>query len=87
MLSEKFMTATNAAKQLKLTSGHIRQLCIDGKFPGAEKMGKTSIIQREAVDNYHPTEKGFAVVWKKRQAEKATLDSQIQQAIEVAKTR
>ena len=81
MISEKYMTATEAAKKLGLTTGHIRQLCIDGKFPDAEKMGKTWIVPKESVDNYVPPPKGFAAVWKKRRDKEAALQTDIKQAI------
>jgi excisionase family DNA binding protein len=87
MISEKYITVTDAAKQLNLTSGHVRQLCIDGKFPEAEKMGKTWIIPREAVEKYQPEEKGFAAVWKKKHAREAAQQAELQQAIDAAKRK
>ena len=68
---EGFKTVNEAAKMLNRSTGHVRQLCIDGKLEGAQKMGNQWVIPEKSIGGYEPGEKGFAVVWKQRRARKA----------------
>ncbi len=70
---EEFVTVTEASKIKKLSTGHIRQLCIDGKLLGVQKMGKMWIIPRKSLEEYEPGLKGFAVYWGHKRSEKEAL--------------
>ena len=63
---EGFMTVKEAAELKHLSTGHIRQLCIDNKLKGAHKMGNQWIIPEKTIREYEPDPKGFAVVWERR---------------------
>jgi excisionase family DNA binding protein len=87
MTQKQLMSVTEAAEALQLGRSQILRLCKQSRFLGAEKVGKTWVIPGEAVEKYQPSEKGFAVVWKKRQAEQAAQQAELQQAIEAAKRK
>jgi hypothetical protein len=58
-LSNEYLTVTQAAKELKKTTGWIRNLCIKGILEGAEKLDVSNwLIPRESVLNYKPMKRG-----------------------------
>ena len=71
---EDFVTVSQAAKIRQLSTGHIRQLCIEGKLLGAQKLGNQWVIPKKSILDYEPGLKGFAVYWEHQRAtEKAIL--------------
>ena len=63
-----YMTVKEASERLSRTTGHIRQLCIDGQLHGVQKVGNTWIIPCESVESYKPGPQGFEAVWQRRRA-------------------
>ncbi len=57
-LMENYVDQLTAAKMLKVSQGRISQLCTNGKFNGAAKIGWSWIIPRESVLNYKPNKRG-----------------------------
>lgn len=55
---EAYVSVTEAAEMLNLKRNRIGVLCREGRFPGAEKVGTTWIIPREAVLNHQPLPPG-----------------------------
>jgi len=82
---ENFMTVKDAAAFLGLSTGRIRQLCIKGEIPKAQKIGNTWVIPRASVEAYEPGPQGFAAVWERRKAERAALREEVEAAISAAK--
>ena len=70
---ENFMTVKDAAAFLGLSTGRIRQLCIKGEIPKAQKVGNTWVIPRASVEAYEPGPQGFAAVWERRHAAPTAL--------------
>ena len=58
-IGNDYLTVTQAAKELKKTTGWIRLLCINGVLKGAEKVDVSNwLIPRESVLNYKPNKRG-----------------------------
>ena len=51
---EKLYSTAEAAKTLGISSRRVAVLCTDGRFPGAQKIGKTWVIPESAIKNYVP---------------------------------
>ena len=81
---EGFMTVKEAANLIGRSTGHLRQLCITGQMPGAQKVGNTWVIPRSSVETYKPGPQGFAAVWEQRRAEKAAKRADDAALIEAA---
>lgn len=81
---ENLMTVKDAAAFLKLSAGRIRQLCIKGELPGAQKVGNTWVIPRTSIEAYEPGPQGFAAVWDRRKAEDAALREEVAAAVSKA---
>lgn len=77
---EDFVTVTEASKIKKLSTGHIRQLCIDGKLSGVRKIGKMWIIPRKSLDEYEPGLKGFSIYWVRKHAEDEIIRKLVNEA-------
>ena len=68
IMLDGYMTVKEAVPKMGLTEGRIRQLCINGGIPGAQKVGNTWVIPRASVESYKPGPQGFAAVWARRKA-------------------
>lgn len=55
---EEFVSASEAANIMGLDRSRIGVLCREGRFVGAQKVGNTWIIPREAVLNHKPLPPG-----------------------------
>ena len=55
---EKLYSTTEAAEALNISTRRIAVLCTDGRFPGAQKIGKTWAIPESAIKSYVPGERG-----------------------------
>ena len=77
---EEFMTVTQAAEMKQLSTGHVRQLCIDGKLSGATKMGNQRIIPKKSVMEYEAGLQGFAAFWAHKKAEEEALMMKVKDA-------
>lgn len=51
-IHDNFVSATEAARMLNITPVRIGFLCRQGRFKGAEKIGLSWVIPREAVINH-----------------------------------
>lgn len=81
---EGFVTVSEAAKLKNLSSGHIRQLCIDGKLEGVQKLGRNWAIPVASLDKYTPGLKGYAAYWEHKNAEKRAEDKALEITIQKA---
>lgn len=55
---EKLYSTTEAAEVLGISSRRVAVLCTGGRFPGAQKIGKTWAIPESAIQNYTPSPPG-----------------------------
>ena len=69
----RYMDGPEAAKTLGISTARIRQLCLDGRFEGALKIGRSWIIPREAVLNHKPLPPGVKPRAERLREERATL--------------
>ena len=51
-LNAVYMDAPEAAKRLKIGNARIRQLCLEGRFEGAVKTGRSWLIPRASVEGH-----------------------------------
>lgn len=51
-IDKNYVDSVEAGRLLNITDARIRRLCLDGRFEGALKTGKSWIIPRESVDNF-----------------------------------
>ena len=68
MLTENYVTTTEAAEIMGKGSNLVAKLCQAGRLPGAEKLANTWLIPRDSVLNYQPSKRG-AKTKKQRLAE------------------
>lgn len=58
-LEREYVDGPQAAKILRVSTTRIRQLCLQGRFKGALKVGSSAwLIPREAVQNHTPLRRG-----------------------------
>jgi hypothetical protein len=82
-ISSEYLTVTQAAKELKKTTGWIRNLCIKGILEGAEKLDVSNwLIPRESVLSYKPMKRG---VKPGTQSKKAKLAAEREEILRQAK--
>ena len=55
---EKLYSTTEAAKVLGISSRRVAVLCTGGRFPGAQKIGKTWTIPESSIQSYTPVQPG-----------------------------
>lgn len=55
---EKLYSTTEAAEVLGISARRVSVLCVEGRFPGAQKIGKTWAIPESAIQNYTPRASG-----------------------------
>lgn len=56
-INRNYVDSIEAGRLLDITDSRIRRLCLDGRFEGALKTGKSWIIPRKSVENFirrHP---------------------------------
>ena len=57
-LKEDYVDQVTVAQMLKVTQGRISQLCSEGRFEGATKIGWSWIIPKIAVENFKRYKRG-----------------------------
>ena len=57
-IRREYVTALEAAQLIGVNDSRIRQICIEGKFEGAFKLGETWLIPRKSVLRYMPGRRG-----------------------------
>ncbi len=77
---EDYVDQVTAAKMLKITQGRISQLCIQGRFQGAMKIGWSWIIPKVAIENFKPRRRGPRPKSTQNEADRDFLTSAINQA-------
>ncbi len=77
---EDFVTISQAAKIKRLSTGHIRRLCIDGKLQGAMKLGCQWIIPKKVLMEYKPGARGFELYWEKQRTNQKAFNEKCQEA-------
>lgn len=55
---EKLYSTAEAAEVLGISSRRVAVLCTGGRFPGAQKIGKTWAIPESAIQGYTPGQPG-----------------------------
>ena len=55
---EDYVDQVTAGKLLNVTQGRISQLCSQGRFQGAMKIGWSWIIPKETIENFQPLRRG-----------------------------
>ena len=58
VIKEEYVDQRTAAQMLNVSQARISQLCPQGRFPGAVKIGWSWIIPKEAVKNFKPSSRG-----------------------------
>lgn len=53
-----YVDQVTAAKMLNISQSRISQLCTEGRFQGASKIGWSWIIPKVAVENFQPKKRG-----------------------------
>lgn len=79
-IGSEYVSVSEAAELLDLKRNRIGVLCREGRFPGAEKVGNTWIIPREAVLNHKPLPPGVKPRKEKLAAEREEIQNAIAQA-------
>jgi len=57
----EMITTTEAAAIIGCRPASVKNLCLRGKIPGAEKRGRDWFIPRASAEEYTPGPQGFAV--------------------------
>lgn len=57
----EMITTTEAAAIIGCRPASVKNLCLRGKLPGAEKRGRDWFIPRASAESYTPGPQGFAV--------------------------
>ena len=55
---KNYVDQVTAAKMLNISQSRISQLCTEGRFQGASKIGWSWIIPKVAVENFKPQKRG-----------------------------
>ena len=79
-LKEQLISAPDAGKILGLTAVRVGVLCRQGRFNGAEKIGRNWVIPREAVENFKRLPPGVKSKTKQQQKEDKALIAQALEA-------
>ena len=53
-----YIDQVTAAKMLNISQSRISQLCTEGRFKGAAKIGWSWVIPKVAVENFKPHKRG-----------------------------
>lgn len=57
-IMKDYVDQVTAAKMLNISQSRISQLCTEGRFQGASKIGWSWIIPKVAVENFQPHKRG-----------------------------
>ena len=57
-ITKDYIDQVTAAKMLNISQSRISQLCTEGRFKGASKIGWSWIIPKVAVENFKPLKRG-----------------------------
>ena len=72
-ISDKYMSAHDAALALNIDRSYILTLCRKGRFAGAEKLGNYWVIPRAAVENFKRLPPGVKSKSKQQQQDDKEL--------------
>ena len=72
-ISEEYVDQITAARMLDISQGRISQLCSQGRFEGATKIGWSWIIPKIAVEKFTPLKRGPKPQTSKRNEDKALV--------------
>ena len=79
-IHDDFVSAAEAARMLNITSVRIGFLCRKGRFKGAEKIGSSWVIPREAVVNHKRLPPGSKPKTPKRNSDELIIKTTLEQA-------
>ena len=57
-IDRDYIDSIEAARLLDVTDSRVRRLCLDGRFQGAIKAGKSWLIPKVTVENFKPQRRG-----------------------------
>lgn len=57
-IMKDYVDQVTAAKMLNISQSRVSQLCTEGRFQGASKIGWSWIIPKVAVENFQPKKRG-----------------------------
>ena len=77
---EDYVDQVTAGKILNVSQGRISQLCSQGRFQGAMKIGWSWIIPKEAVENFRRLKRGPRHKTPQNEIDKEFLTKVINQA-------
>ena len=77
---EEYVTAVEAAQIMGITRNRVGRLCLDGRFDGAFKFGRSWMIPRVAVLNHKPLPPGVKPKTPGRTDDAALLSSALDEA-------
>lgn len=79
-LDRDYVDAPEAARLLNIGNARIRQLCLEGRFEGALKTGKSWLIPRTAVKNHTRLPSGPKPKTAKRADDAALIEAALKEA-------
>ena len=79
-IKRDYVNANEASQIINVNNSRIRQLCIEGRFQGAFKVGDSWLIPRNIVENYTKKKTGPKVRIKKSESDKAIVESALKEA-------
>ena len=84
-LNEDYVDQITAAKMLDVTQSRISQLCQEGRFEGATKIGWSWIIPKISVEKYTRRKSGPKPTRQKGKSDKAIWEQAIKEASNLIK--
>lgn len=79
-IRKEYVNAHEAAAIIGVNNSRIRQICIEGRFQGAFKVGETWLIPRNLVENYTKKKTGPKVRTKKSESDKAIIRKALEES-------
>ena len=76
-IEKDFIDSPEAARLLGISDSRIRRLCLDNRFQGAIKAGKSWLIPKIAVENFERLPRGAKT---REQIDRETLTNAIKEA-------
>ena len=78
-IRKEYVNAHEAAAIIGVNNSRIRQICIEGRFQGAFKVGETWLIPRNTVENYTKKKTGPKIRIKKSASDRAIIQSALKE--------
>lgn len=79
-IDRDYIDSIEAARLLGISDARIRRLCLDGRFEGAIKAGKSWLIPKITVENFKPLRRGPKPIRRPVPDDRTVLANAIQEA-------